>query len=147
MRVTVGKANEDYKDLEGETEAWGFIPGETEDLGRFVSRQMMACFRHANPAVGADCTVANREPHGKGTKNGPQSDSPTPLLLAVGAEVVQVSPPKQSHNSNQPQKIRQRSVSHLENIRENSSPQSHPPTPPRIRAGNLFLLASDSKCS
>lgn len=32
MRVTVGKDNEDYKDLEGETEAWGFIPGETENL-------------------------------------------------------------------------------------------------------------------
>lgn len=94
----------------------------------------MACFRNANPAVGADCTVTNREPYGKGTKNVTQSDSPTPLLLAVGAEVVQVSPPKQAHNSNQPQKSTQQSVSHPEDIRENtvlgeipSKPSTHTP--------------------
>lgn len=107
MRVTVGKTNEDNKDLEGETEAWGFIPGEREDLGWFLSRRMMACFRNTDPAVGADCRVTNGEPYGKSTKNGPQSDSPTPLLLAVGAEVVQVSLLTQSHNLNEPQKSRQ----------------------------------------
>lgn len=31
IRVTAGKANEDYGDLEEESEAWDFIPGETED--------------------------------------------------------------------------------------------------------------------
>lgn len=108
------------KNLEGKTEAWGFIPGETEDLGWFLSRQTMdGLFRNTDPAVGADCSITNREPYGKSTKNGPQSDSHTLLLLAVRAEVVQVSPPTQSHNLNQPQKSRQRSVSHPKDIREN----------------------------
>lgn len=53
------KNNEDDKDLEGEIEAWGFIPGETEYLGWFLSRQMMAYFRNIDQAVGEDCSVTN----------------------------------------------------------------------------------------
>lgn len=88
MRVTVGKANEDYRDLEDGTEAWDFIPAETEDFDGPIT---LSHFRNTNPAVGEDCSVTNGEPYGKGTKDGPQSDSSPPLLV-VRAEVLQVSP-------------------------------------------------------